>query len=102
MATGMSATFGSAEARFWPHIQISRHVRFGSKADMCNANRHVRFTPESGHLQRTSLCPLSANSGHSAIHSITVSVLASKDGDTSRPSTLAVLRLITSSNLVGA
>jgi hypothetical protein len=23
------------------------HVRFGSKADMCNAKRHVRFTPES-------------------------------------------------------
>ena len=27
----------------------SRHVRFGSKADMCSAKRHVRFTPESGH-----------------------------------------------------
>ena len=26
-------------------------VRFGSKADMCSAKRHVRFTPESGHLQ---------------------------------------------------
>jgi hypothetical protein len=25
----------------WPH------VRFGSKADMCSAKRHVRFTPES-------------------------------------------------------
>jgi hypothetical protein len=24
-------------------------VRFGSKADMCSAKRHVRFTPESGH-----------------------------------------------------
>ena len=24
-------------------------VRFGSKADICNANRHVRFIPESGH-----------------------------------------------------
>ena len=23
------------------------HVRFGSKADMCSAKRHVRFTPES-------------------------------------------------------
>ena len=21
------------------------HVRFGSKADMCNADRHVRFVP---------------------------------------------------------
>src|SRR5215471_17401947 len=25
------------------------HVRFGSKADMCSAKRHVRFTPKSGH-----------------------------------------------------
>jgi hypothetical protein len=24
-------------------------VRFGSKADMCSAKGHVRFTPESGH-----------------------------------------------------
>src|SRR5262245_20730001 len=41
------------------------HVRFGSKADMCSAKGHVRFTPESdidcvfrhvclGHLLRTS------------------------------------------------
>ena len=30
------------------------NVRFGSKADMCSAKRHVRFTPESGHVQRTS------------------------------------------------
>jgi hypothetical protein len=22
-----------------------RHVRFGSKADICSAKRHVRFTP---------------------------------------------------------
>ena len=40
------------------------HVRFGSKADMCSARRHVRFAPESGHLQCNSVCPLSANSGH--------------------------------------
>ena len=40
---------------------------------MCNANRHVRFTPKSGHVQRTSRCPLCANSGHSAIYSITSS-----------------------------
>jgi hypothetical protein len=24
-------------------------VRFGSKADICSAPTHVRFTPESGH-----------------------------------------------------
>jgi hypothetical protein len=28
------------------------HVRFGSKADMCGAKEHVRFSPESGHVQR--------------------------------------------------
>ena len=31
----------------------SRHVRFGSKADMCSAKGHVRFTPKSGHVQCT-------------------------------------------------
>ena len=40
------------------------HVRFGSKADMCSAKRHVRFAPESGHVRRKNKCPLSANSGH--------------------------------------
>src|SRR5262249_51625329 len=30
---------------------------------------HVRFTPESGHVQRTRLCPLWAISGHCTIRS---------------------------------
>ena len=30
---------------------VCRHVRFGSKADMCSAKSHVRFTPESGHVR---------------------------------------------------
>jgi hypothetical protein len=34
----------------------TEHVRFGSKADMCAAEQHVRFTPnsdrESGHESR--------------------------------------------------
>ena len=30
---------------------------------MCSAKGHVRFAPESRHVQRTSRCPLSANSG---------------------------------------
>ena len=42
------------------------NVRFGSKADMCSAKGHVRFTPESGHCCKG--CPLSANSGHSRDH----------------------------------
>ena len=44
-------------------------------------------------------CPLCANSGH---HSITSSARASTDGGTVSPSALAVLRLMTVSNLVGA
>jgi hypothetical protein len=55
-------------------------VPFGSKADICTAKSdvrftpnsdrksgfpHVCFTPESGHVQCTSLCLLWANSGHS-------------------------------------
>ena len=35
-------------------VALQRHVCFGSKADMCSATRHVRFGPNSGHLQRTS------------------------------------------------
>ena len=37
---------------FTPKANIgpqSLHVRFGSKADMCGAKSHVRFTPKSGH-----------------------------------------------------
>jgi hypothetical protein len=47
------------------------HVRFGSKADMCNAKCHVRFTPDSdlnsGHrgvqlrAEHFSLCPIRSN-----------------------------------------
>jgi hypothetical protein len=40
------------------------NVRFGSKADMCAAKGHVRFTPESGHVRCNWGCPLWANSGH--------------------------------------
>jgi len=42
------------------------HVRYGSKADI-SAKFHVRFTPESGLLQRTGRCPLWAKSGHHLI-----------------------------------
>jgi hypothetical protein len=36
------------------------NVRFGSKADISLCNRHVRFTPESGHSRLRLECPLSA------------------------------------------
>jgi hypothetical protein len=32
------------------------------------AKGHVRYTPESGHVQRTHACPLRANSGHCEIY----------------------------------
>src|SRR5262249_20571057 len=34
----------------------SSNVRFGSKADICSAQRHVRFTPESGHYNADAEC----------------------------------------------
>src|SRR6516164_7412478 len=50
-------------------------------------------------------CPLCAKSGHSALpegrYSITSSAIAITPGGIVRPSALAVLRLITSSNVVG-
>ena len=70
-------------------------------ADISQCNHHVGFTPESGHSARLAACPLCANSGHSAIHSITSSALVSSAGGMGRPSDFAVLRLKTSSNLVG-
>jgi hypothetical protein len=42
------------------------NVRFGSQADMCGANGHVRFTPNSRHSQMRVECPISAISGHHA------------------------------------
>src|SRR5262249_47699747 len=40
-------------------------VRFGSEADMCSAQAHVRYTPESDTKCDMMECPLWANSGHS-------------------------------------
>ena len=56
---------------------------------------------ESGHLQRTSRCQLSANSGHASPHySITSSAMESTPAGMARRSALAVVRLMTNSNLV--
>jgi hypothetical protein len=97
---------------------IRPDVRFGSKADICAAtshvrftpnsdresgfpaNGHVRFTPESGHVQCTSSYLLWANSGHRAIHSITSSARLCTDCGTVMPSALAVVRLMLSSTFV--
>src|SRR5262249_34691224 len=34
------------------HVRCEVHVRFGSKADMCTAPAHVRFTPNSDRESR--------------------------------------------------
>ena len=47
-----------------PSALIGSTVRFGSLADICTAKRHVRFSPNSGHVRCTSRCLLCANSGH--------------------------------------
>src|SRR5215831_19497870 len=65
----------------------------------------VRFTPESGQIADISGCPLSAKRRHSHCskfsYSITSSARVTSEGGRSRPSALAVLRLIVSSILVG-
>jgi hypothetical protein len=45
-------------------VLIRPDVRFGSLADIRRGSRHVRFTPESGHVRCKNKCPLSAKSGH--------------------------------------
>src|SRR4029077_8136448 len=84
---------------------IAADVRFGSKADMCNAKRHVRSYPKSGHVQCTRACLLSAISGLTQRskkdrYSMTSSAAISKPGGTVKPSAFAVLRLTTVSNFV--
>src|SRR5262249_10672171 len=42
------------------HKPLTAHVRFGSKADMCSAQRHVRFTPNSDRKSGLSQWAMSA------------------------------------------
>ncbi len=63
--------------------------------------RHVRFPLQSGLSSNMRPCPSCAKTGSRRPHSITSSAVASSDGGMVRPSALAVLRLITNSNVVG-
>src|SRR5262249_38458928 len=64
------------DASFQSLSNQSGNVRFGSKADTRIATPHVRFTPESGHVHRTSSCLFWAKSGHRP--SIAVSAIRPK------------------------
>jgi hypothetical protein len=75
---------------------VLEDVRFGSKADISHCNRHVCFTPESGHSVVFEECPLRANSGHRQPYSITSSARVSNVGGIARPIALAVFKLTTS------
>src|SRR5262245_12901432 len=82
------------------------NVRFGSKADICDAKGYVRFTPESRHVQCTTQCLLRARSGLMQCsnwdrYSITSSARNRTSGGTVSPSWPAVLRFKTNSNRVG-
>src|SRR5262249_22028202 len=68
-----------------------------SSIQLCSG--HVRFTPESGHVQRTRRCLLWAKSGHRDDYSIASSATDSSDGGTVRPSVFAVLRLMANSKV---
>src|SRR5262245_39121131 len=70
-------------------------------AALPKAQRHVRFTPESGHVRCKHQCPLWAKSGHHKAYSITSSAISKNVSRIGKPRSLAVLRLLTSSNLVG-
>ena len=60
----------------------------------------LRSSPESGLQSDIASCPKSPNSDIAPLHSITSSAIASTPGGIVRPSALAVLRLMTNSNLV--
>src|SRR5262245_18442864 len=76
-------------------------VRFGSKADICTAPVHVRFTPNSD-IDCVFRHVCFGPKADMFAYSITSSARASNEAGTVRPSALAVLRLITSSYLIGA
>ena len=54
-------------------------VRFGSKADICSAKRHVRSTPESGQIAALSVGPSCANKRHHRAYQSTASWLECMD-----------------------
>src|SRR5262245_16625364 len=80
------------------------NVRFESKADICSAKGHVRFTPDSDTdcvFRHVCFGPKADMGANPIGYSMTSSARSRKDSRTERPSALAVLRLTASSNLSG-
>jgi hypothetical protein len=48
----------------WMQQRVQIKLRRSRLFSCSMLNRYVRFTPESGHVQRSYRCPLWANSGH--------------------------------------
>ena len=92
----------ACECRSVHAVGVSKACPLWVKSRHLQCKKVCPLYPQSGHSRLTLECPLSANSGHCPTHSITSSARASSDGGTVRPSALAVLRLITSSYVVGA
>ena len=91
----------AAPTLYWRCLALpSSHAR-GSLAAAARSSWDVRFTPNSCRGCRRPARQLRAISGHRATYSITSSARASNDGGTVRPSAFTVLRLTTSSYLVG-
>jgi len=66
-ATGYSALEGELKHRI--AVERPRLIQRVQEAIADDTNlADVRFTPESGHLQCNSACPLWANSGHFGLH----------------------------------
>jgi hypothetical protein len=47
-----------------PDGRVDVNVHSGSRADISQHNRYVRFTPDSGHSALGLKCPIRAKSGH--------------------------------------
>jgi hypothetical protein len=79
----------------------------GQKAKYSVRANVVRCCPDNRHTATTAPCPFGAKSrlmhrSKQHLYSITSSAATSRPGGTVSPSALAVFRLITSSNLLGA
>src|SRR5215472_10692216 len=76
------------------------YFRFGSKADILQCNRHVRFTPNSDIDCVFRHVRFGPKADMRQPYSITSSAAVSRVGGNVRPSALAALRLSTNSNFV--